>query len=60
MTIFDYLCLLWKYEVLQEELNIDLIAKKVQHNNTLRIHWVLNHKAKRLLRNFFAFRSPKG
>ena len=52
--------ILMKYEVLQEELNIDLIAKMVQYNNALHTHLILNHKAKSVLRSLFAFRSPKG
>ena len=32
----------------------------VQHNNALRTHLILNHKAKGLPGRSFAFRSPKG
>ena len=54
------ICLFWKYEELNEDININLTAKMVQHKNVLRTHLLLNLKAKGLLQRFFAFWCPKG
>ena len=48
------------YEVLHEGINIDLSTKMIQHNNALRTHLVLNHKAKGLSQRPFSFWSAKG
>ena len=53
------ICLFLKSKVLHEYINIDLTAKMVQHNNTLRTYLVQNHKAKVLSQRTFAIWRPK-
>ena len=48
------------YEVLHEDINIDSRAEMIKHEDALRTHLVLNHKAKVLPRSSFTFYSPKG